>query len=222
MKPAPRIVIDALSPILGEERLAKIDRVAASRLAGLVVVLENLHDPHNGGAALRSSEGIGVLEVHTVGNPLRFSERVTQGCEKWLNLEHDADIDVCARNLKARGFRLYAAVPGAEVALESLDPITPAAFLIGNEHAGLTARAQELADQVFAIPLHGFSQSVNLSVATALTVYTHARRRRDAFGRVGDLDEQALLDLRASYYRRDVRGADAIIARYLDERGSAR
>jgi tRNA (guanosine-2'-O-)-methyltransferase len=213
-----RTVIDALSPILGEERRSKIDRVAASRLAGLVVVLENLHDPHNGGAALRSSEGVGVLEVHTVGTALRFSERVTQGCEKWLNLRHDADIDACARDLKARGFKLYAAVPGASVSLESLDARTPAAFLIGNEHAGLSQRAQALADAVFAIPLHGFSQSVNLSVATALTVYTHARRRRDALGRDGDLDEAALEELRASYYLRDVRGADAIVSRYASDR----
>lgn len=222
MEHDPRAVIAALSPVLGEERLAKIDRVAASRLSGLVVVLENLHDPHNGGAALRSSEGVGVLEVRVVGERLRFSERVTQGCEKWLDLSHDPDIDACARTLKARGFRLYAAVPGATVRLEELDAKTPAAFLIGNEHAGLSERARALADVEFAIPLHGFSQSVNLSVAAALTVYTHARRRREALGRDGDLDEAALLELRARYYKRDVRGADAIVERFLATAGGAR
>jgi tRNA (guanosine-2'-O-)-methyltransferase len=218
----PELVIDALSPLLGEERRDKLDRVAAARLSGLVVVLENLHDPHNGGAALRSSEGVGVLEVRVVGNRLRFSERVTQGCEKWLDIEHDPDIDTCARSLKARAFQLYAAVPGARVALEELDPVVPAAFLIGNEHAGLTERARALADVEFAIPLHGFSQSVNLSVATALTVYTHALRRRDALGRAGDLEGPALTRLRARYYHRDVRGADAIIERFLATSGSAR
>ncbi len=211
----PADVIAALSPILGDERLAKLDRVAASRLAGLVVVVENLHDPHNGGAALRSSEAVGVLEVRIVGTPLRFSERVTQGCEKWLDLVQDRDIDACAAALGPRGFRLYAAVPGARVSLEELDPLTPAAFLIGNEHEGLTDRARALADVEFAIPLHGFSQSVNLSVATALTVYTHARRRREALGRAGDLEGAPLDLLRARYYHRDVRGADAIIARHL-------
>jgi tRNA (guanosine-2'-O-)-methyltransferase len=213
--PDPKDVIAALAPVLGEERMAKIDRVAASRLGGLVVVLENLHDPHNGGAALRSSEGVGVLEVRVVGNRLRFSERVTQGCDKWLDIEHDDDIDACARSLKARGFKLYAAVPGAQVALEELDAKTPAAFLIGNEHAGLSDRARALADVEFAIPLHGFSQSVNLSVATALTVYTHARRRREALGRAGDLDDAQLTGLRARYYQRDIRGADAIVERFL-------
>jgi tRNA (guanosine-2'-O-)-methyltransferase len=209
------VVLKALSPVLGEERVAKLDRVAAARLSGLVVVLENLHDPHNGGAALRSSEAVGVLEVRIVGNKLRFSERVTQGCEKWLEIVEDPDIDVCAASLKARGFKLYAAVPGAKLQLEDLDAHTPAAFLIGNEHAGLTDRARALADGEFTIPMHGFSQSVNLSVATALTVYTHARRRREAVGAAGDLTGEALSALRARYYRRDVRGADAIVARYL-------
>lgn len=206
-------MIDALAPHLGDERRAKIDRVAASRLGGLVVVLENLHDPHNGGAALRSCEAVGVREVRIVGASFRFSERVTQGCDKWLDLPRDETIERCVADLKARGYRLYAAVPGAAVALDELDAVTPAAFLIGNERDGLSPAARAACDVEFAIPMRGFSQSLNLSVATALCVYTHAERRRRALGRVGDLDGEALDGLRADYYRRDLRGADAIIAR---------
>jgi tRNA (guanosine-2'-O-)-methyltransferase len=212
------LVIDALGPHLGDERREKIDRVAATRLGGLVVVLENLHDPHNGGAALRSCEAIGVREVRVVGMSFSFSERVTQGCDKWLDIVRDETIERCVADLKARGFLLYAAVPGAAVSLEALDPLRPAAFLIGNERDGLTATARAACDVEFAIPMRGFSQSLNLSVATALCVYTHAERRRRALGRDGDLDEEALLALRADYYRRDLRGADAIIARAVASR----
>jgi tRNA (guanosine-2'-O-)-methyltransferase len=215
-----KLVIDALGPHLGDERRDKIDRVAGSRLGGLVVVLENLHDPHNGGAALRSCEAIGVREVRVVGASFQFSERVTQGCDKWLDIVRDESIERAAADLKARGFRLYAAVPGAATALEELDARVPAAFLIGNERDGLTAAARAACDVEFAIPMRGFSQSVNLSVATALCVYTHAERRRVALGRVGDLEGDALDDLRAEYYRRDLRGADAIIARALASRSS--
>jgi len=77
-----KLVIDALAPHLGDERRDKIDRVASSRLGGLVVVLENLYDPHNGAAALRSCEAIGLREVRIVGASFSFSERVTQGCDK--------------------------------------------------------------------------------------------------------------------------------------------
>jgi tRNA (guanosine-2'-O-)-methyltransferase len=212
-------MVAALSEILSDGRRARLDQVAAARLSGLAVVLEHLHDPHNGGAAVRSLEACGVLELRVVGGGLRFSERVTQGCEKWLEVVEDPDIDTTARALKARGFRLYAAVPGAQTPLEALDPLEPAAFLIGNEHAGLSPRALELADVRYAIPLHGFSQSVNLSVAAALTVYTHATRRRAALGRAGDLDEAALLALRARYYACELRGADAIVERWARTRG---
>ncbi len=211
-------MIDALGPHLGDERRDKIDRVAASRLGGLVVVLENLHDPHNGGAALRSCEAIGVRELRIVGASFGFSERVTQGCDKWLDIVRDESIERCAADLEQRGFQLYAAVPGAATALEELDPLAPAAFLIGNERDGLTAAARAACDVEFTIPMRGFSQSVNLSVATALCVYTHAERRRRALGRTGDLDGDALDALRADYYRRDLRGADAIIARALASR----
>jgi tRNA (guanosine-2'-O-)-methyltransferase len=210
------VTIAALGEVLGAERCARLDEVAAARLGGLVVVLENLHDPHNGGAALRSCEAFGVLELRFVGTPPKFSERVTQGCDKWLDVQFDADIDACAAALHARGFQLYAAVPGAATPLDALDPLQPAAFLVGNEHEGLTTRARALADVEFALPMHGFSQSVNLSVATALTVFTHAERRRAALGRAGDLDGAALAKLRAEYYRRSVdpRGVEALIARY--------
>jgi tRNA (guanosine-2'-O-)-methyltransferase len=215
-----QLVIDALSAHVGDERREKLERVVGSRLGGLVVVLEQLVDPHNGGAALRSCEANGVREVHVVGSSFGFSERVTQGCDKWLDLLRDETIERCTAGLKARGFKLYAAVPGAATALEELDPLAPAAFLVGNERDGLTAAARAACDVEFAIPMHGFSQSVNLSVATALCVYTHAERRRVALGRVGDLEGEALDDLRAEYYRRDLRGADAIIARALASRSS--
>ena len=211
-------MIEALGPHLGDERRDKIDRVAAARLGGLVVVLENLHDPHNGAAALRSCEAIGVGQVHVVGASFSFSERVTQGCDKWLDVVRDETIERCAADLKARGFKLYAAVPGAATSLEALDALTPAAFLIGNERDGLTAAARAACDVEFTIPMRGFSQSVNLSVATALCVYTHAERRRRALGRAGDLDGDALDALRADYYRRDLRGAEGIVRRYLGAR----
>jgi tRNA (guanosine-2'-O-)-methyltransferase len=213
----PEDILAALGPVLGVERAARLDAAAAARLWGVTVVLENLHDPHNGGAALRSIEGVGLAEVHLVEarEPFRFSERVTQGCEKWLELHRHRTIDACVAALKARGFTLYAAVPGAPTALEEIDPLAPAAFLIGNEHEGLSAAAQASCQRPFAIPLAGFSQSVNLSVATALISYTHARRRRLALGRPGDLLPDQLARMRARYYQLSVRGADAIVARHL-------
>lgn len=240
----PEVVVAALGLTLGDERRQRLDAVAAARLSGVVVVLEDLRDPHNGGAVLRSCEAVGIHEVHIIESvePFRTSAKVTQGCDKWLDIVRQPDTATCLASLRQRGFRLCAAVPGAKQRLEDLDPRMPTAFLLGNEHAGLSPQARKECDEEFAIPLFGFSESLNLSVATAITVYTHCQRRREALRRprdltnqaagdsagdlpsnvpgglagngTGDLDEQALLQLRARYYARDVRGGPALVEHY--------
>lgn len=212
----PELIVAALGLTLGDERRQRLDAVAAARLAGVVVVLEDLRDPHNGGAVLRSCEAVGIHEVHIIESRERFrtSGKITQGCDKWLEIVGHEQPEGCIAALRERGFRLCAAVPGATTRLEDLDPQVPTAFLLGNEHAGLSATARAACDVEFAIPLAGFSESLNLSVATAITVYTHCTRRRAALGRTGDLDEAALLALRARFYARDVRGGPALIEHY--------
>lgn len=214
----PAEVIAALGPAIGDARRERLDQVAASRLSGVVVVLEDLHDPHNGGAALRSCEAVGLHEVHVIQRQEHFrtSSKITQGCDKWLEVVEHTRIEACVTSLRQRGFRLYAAVPGARQTLEELPAVEPAAFLVGNEHTGLSAEARASCDAEFTIPLYGFSESVNLSVATALIVYTHCTRRRRALESSGDLDEERLLELRARYYARDVRSASALVRRYRD------
>src|SRR5450432_2368984 len=130
------IVCAALSPLLLDERRARIDAAVASRLAGLRVVIENLHDPHNGAAVLRSAEAFGVqrVEVIETSEPFRFSSTVTQGCEKWLDVVRHKTLAAAVASLRAGGCLLYAAVPGAAVALDDLDFSRPAAVMVGNEH----------------------------------------------------------------------------------------
>jgi tRNA (guanosine-2'-O-)-methyltransferase len=216
LAPASQIV-DLLRPLLDEKRAARLDEVAAGRLAGVVVVLEDLHDPHNGGAVLRSCEAMGVSEVHIIASRERFrvSDKVTQGADKWLEVIEHRTTRASLTSLRERGFRLAAAVPGAKTQLADLDPLQPTALLMGNEHAGLSAEARSLCDVEFAIPLHGFSESLNLSVATALCTFSMTSRRRTALDRRGDLDEAGLLDLRARYYLRDVRKALTIVRQRL-------
>ncbi|HEY6475245.1 MAG TPA: TrmH family RNA methyltransferase, partial [Polyangia bacterium] len=117
--------------------------------------------------------------------------------------------------LRADGFALYAAVPGAAVALDDLDFSRAAAVMVGNEHEGLTAEAIAAADVRFGIPMHGLTQSLNLSVATALIVERASTLRRAALGAPTDLSEQAILELRARFYAASVRGAEVILARAL-------
>jgi tRNA C32,U32 (ribose-2'-O)-methylase TrmJ len=85
--------------------------------------------------------------------------------------------------------------------------------MIGNEHEGLTEAAVRAADARFGIPMAGMTRSLNLSVAAALILERAAQRRRQALGRPGDLDDAAVLALRARFYAASVRGADVVLAR---------
>ena len=211
----PADVVAALYPLLGAERAAKLDAVAAGRLRGVVCVLEDLRDPHNAGAALRSCEAMGVLGVHiiTVRQRFRTSVRVTQGSEKWLEVERHASVASSLQALSRRGVRVLAAMPGAPATLEELDPRVPTALAFGNEHVGLSPELLALADGQFRIPMHGCSQSLNVSVSVAVSLHVLSEARRRALGQPGDLDAREVMALRARYYARDLRNAAAVVAR---------
>jgi tRNA (guanosine-2'-O-)-methyltransferase len=211
----PARVCSILAPLLLDERRARIDEAVRSRLAGLRLLIENLHDPHNGAAVLRSAEAFGIQRVDVVesAEPFRFSSVVTQGCEKWLDVVRHPTLAGALAAQRAQGFALYAAVPGAPATLEDLDFARPAVVMVGNEHAGLGAEAVAAADVRFGIPMPGLTRSLNLSVAAALIMERATTLRRRALGRAGDLPEAAVLDLRARFYAASVRGADAVLAR---------
>ena len=211
----PAAVCATLAPLLLDERRARIDAAAAARLAGLRVVIENLHDPHNGAAVLRSAEAFGIQRVDVIESvePFRFSSVVTQGCEKWLDVVRHPTLAEAVAALRADGFAIYAAVPDAAATVDDLDFGRRAAVMIGNEHAGLTAEAIAAADVVFGIPMPGMTRSLNLSVAAALIAERAAQARRRAIGTAGDLDDAAVLALRARFYAASVRGADVVLSR---------
>jgi tRNA (guanosine-2'-O-)-methyltransferase len=211
----PAFVCDTLAPLLLDERRARIDAAIGGRLAGLRLVIENLHDPHNGAAVLRSAEAFGVqrVEVIEAAEPFRYSSTVTQGCEKWLDVVRHRDLEAAVSALRRDGFALYAAVPGVPATVDDLDFARPAAVMVGNEHAGLSPEAIAAADVRFGIPMTGMTQSLNLSVAAALIIERAAARRRRALGRTGDLEPEVALALRARFYVASVRGAEAVLAR---------
>jgi tRNA (guanosine-2'-O-)-methyltransferase len=214
----PALVCRILEPFLADGRRERIEATVSARLGGLTLLIENLHDPQNGAAVLRSAEAVGIQTVHVVeqSEKFRFSSEVSQGCEKWLDVERHASFAAARGRLVAAGFALYAAVPDAAVSLDDLDFGRPAAIVVGNEHAGLTETAKAGAHIRFSIPMAGMTRSLNLSVASAIIAFHGARCRRLAMGSPGDLTEGERLNLRARFYAASVRGAEQIVARHLD------
>lgn len=211
---SPAVVREALAPLVTAARLARLEAVAASRTRSAVLVLEDLTDPHNGSAVLRSADAFGVQEVHVVERlqPFRAAHRVARGTHRWLDVVRHRDADACARALHDRGFRIFVAAMEGAIRPEALREPEKVAIVFGNEHAGVSGGMRAHADGTYAVPMVGFVESLNVSVAAAITVYEATR------GRQGDLDAAAREALVARYLTTSVRDAERIVREHLASR----
>lgn len=210
-------VCSVLGPMLTPERIARIDAVLAARLQSVVTIVEDTYDPHNAAATIRTTEAIGLQELHVLEPQLRFSaaKGVTRGAHKWIDLHRWPRAEDAIAALHARGFRVYATLPGATHSIDDVDVTTPIAVAFGNEHSGLSPDAIAAADGSLGVPMQGFTESFNLSVTVALAMRTIAQRRRAALGTQGDLDDERRRVLRARWFALKIRGAVGILERTL-------
>jgi tRNA (guanosine-2'-O-)-methyltransferase len=185
------------------ERRRRIESVVARRTRTLAVVLEDLEDPHNIAAVLRSCEAFGIQEVHAITRNYAFhpNTKITQGAEKWLDLSLYRDSSRCFRSLKERGF-LLAATELSDTAGSLLDlPINrPLAIVFGTEKVGLRPESLALCDLRFKIPMLGFSQSLNISVAAAVCLSHLVFKRLERDDRSGELPEAEQQAMRERFY----------------------
>ncbi len=207
-------VIRGLTPLLLPERRARIAEVVVGRTYTVVPVMEGLYDRGNVSAVLRSAEALGYQGVHIIESSKKFKEarQVTQGAQKWLDIDVWAETTPCIARLRELGYRVLAtSLEGAEP-IEDFDFDTPTALVFGNEKDGVSEELLELADARVVVPMPGFSRSFNISVAAALCLY-HIRHARETNGKHGDLDEETQRVLMASYYLRSVSNAEQVLLR---------
>lgn len=164
-------------------RAERIAGVLAHRQPDLAVVIENVHDPHNVSALLRSCDAVGVLRVHTVyttaDRPTAFARTISASAAKWIEIVHHDAVEACFAALRQQGMTIVATAVGEEsVDLYQLDLVRPTALVFGNEMRGVSAEAQEGADLLAVIPMMGMVESLNISVACAVTLYEALRQRR--------------------------------------------
>lgn len=158
--------------------------VLARRQPDLTVVIENVHDPHNISAVLRSCDAVGLLTVHlvyTVEEWPELSRTSSASAVKWLDIVRHPSIEACYAALRAQGFTIYAThLEAASHDLYDLDLTQPVALVFGNEHRGVSPEAVAGADGTVIIPMMGMVQSLNISVACAVSLYEALRQRRAA------------------------------------------
>ena len=164
-----------------DRRLQKIRRILRHRQPDLTVVLENIHDPHNVSAILRSADAVGVLEVNLVYTTEEFPKigrKSSASASKWVGRRKYPSVEECFADLRQRGFKIYASqLDSKALSLFDLDMKNKVALVFGNEHRGVSDEAAALADARFMIPMYGMLESLNVSVACAVSLYEASRQR---------------------------------------------
>lgn len=210
-------VLGILEPYITPSRQARIDAVLEERTLSIVPTTEGLFDRGNVSAVLRSAEALGyqAVQVMETSEYFREANRVTQGADKWLDIKRYKAVQPCMHFLKERGYRILATHLKGATPIDEIDWTVPTALVFGNEKEGVSGELLEQADGRVVIPMAGFSQSFNISVAAALALYHIRQARLRAQGFHGDLCDREKRKLRARYYYRSIKGAESILHREL-------
>ncbi|MFZ4544035.1 MAG: TrmH family RNA methyltransferase [Saprospiraceae bacterium] len=174
---------------MNDRRLAKIREVARTRQNSLGVILENVHDLHNLGAVMRTADSVGVREIYVVySDPnitpkkVKLGKRTSAGTRRWLDVFFYDNLDKCMEDVRKKYNKIYAThLEKNASSVYTLNLTEKVALLFGNEKDGVSEAALKQCDGNFIIPQIGMAQSLNISVAAAITLY-EAYRQRKAIG----------------------------------------
>lgn len=185
-------------------RKEKIISVASRRQADFTIVLENVHDPHNISAVLRTCDAAGVSEIfvlntepHLTPQRFRIGSKTSGGANKWVTVHFYDNPALCISHLKEKYDKVLAATPDeGAVSIWDLDLTGSLAIVFGNEKDGISRETLSLCEGHCIIPMVGMCQSLNISVACAITLYEMYRQRNQAgmYEPKSDSDNQALLE----------------------------
>ena len=167
------------------ERREKLLSVIKKRQANLAVVLENVQDPHNISAVMRTCDAVGVQEVYVLNTRIprhkKFGPRSSSSAAKWLTVKQFDNAVTCFQELRKKYSRILTThLASDSVDLYDINFTESIALVFGNEHSGVSDDIRQQADGNFIIPQVGIIRSLNISVACAVCLYEAFRQKRKA------------------------------------------
>ena len=164
------------------ERSARLTSVLNKRQPDLTIVLENVADPHNISAVMRTCDAVGIQEIYVLNTVIpkhkKWGARSSSSAAKWLTIHQFTDAQACVEALRKKFKKIYTTHLSSDaVGLHELNLAEPVALVFGNEHSGVTEEIISLADGNFIIPQVGIIQSLNISVACAVSLYEAFRQK---------------------------------------------
>jgi tRNA (guanosine-2'-O-)-methyltransferase len=164
------------------DRQQRIESVLSKRQSNITVVLENVFDPHNISAVMRSCDAVGIQEIYVLNTKIplhkKWGARSSSSAAKWLTVHQFDNVAACFQQLRSRYDRILTThLASDSLSLYEIDLTGKTALVFGNEHSGVSDEIRELADGNFIIPQVGMIRSLNISVACAVTVYEAFRQK---------------------------------------------
>ncbi|NOZ12329.1 MAG: RNA methyltransferase [Acidobacteria bacterium] len=214
-----------LESFLSAKRINTLHRILNFRLGDITVVLDNLFDPHNMGAIVRTAEALGIQDIHAVekDTELDLSAKITKYSDKWVSIHTHKDSKECVSSLQKDGFTIVAAqmtrqaIPAEQYEITA---DTKTALVLGNEHAGTSEEMCSMADVHVVIPMYGFTESFNVSVAAALLLGDFVRKKRGAIRpETGTLDENRKSVLYSQWLQKAVKKSDRLLRAFENRHG---
>lgn len=185
------------------ERRGRLEAVLSKRQNDLTVILENVFDPHNISAVIRSCDAVGIMEIfllHTMEpNHRHFDHYSAASAGKWVTMHHFSDLAPCLEAVRKKYLRIYTTHLDSESSeLYKLDLTESVALVFGNEKKGISEAMRSQSDGNFVIPQLGMVPSLNISVACAISIF-EAYRQKAAAGhynvkKINDTEQRTLLE----------------------------
>lgn len=214
-------LVTNLSSFTTRDRLERIDLVLKRRTRHVNIILEDLYQPHNASAVMRSCDAFGIQDLNVIEQEHRFkpSAGIALGAEKWLTVNRysgDGALEKCFEKLKGEGYLLIATSPVQSCPDISEIPVDQKISLIfGAELTGLSEEAFEMADVKCKIPMMGFTESFNISVSAAICMYELTHRLRNSGVQWHLTDEEKLI-LRYLWLKKTIRAGEKLVHKYLN------
>ncbi|MCB9223276.1 MAG: RNA methyltransferase [Crocinitomicaceae bacterium] len=204
---------------ISENKKDLFEKIILDRTKYITVVLENLFQPHNAAAVLRSCDCFGVQDVHIIENENKYepNKEIDMGSSKWLNMYRYDKLENntvdAIKHLKQKGYKIVATTPHTnDCNIDELPLNQPIALMFGTEKSGLSESALEHADAYVKLPMYGFTESFNISVSVALALFNVTERMRKSPNIKWQLSPEEQTEIKLNWTKKVVKRSDKVAA----------
>lgn len=213
-------LFEYLQGFLTPRRKELFEKVLEDRTRHFTVAAEDVFQMHNASAVMRSCEIFGIQDMHAIENRniSQVDKEIAMGAQKWVNLHRYTNTQDCIDALRADGYQIVATTPHNDSQyLHEFDVTKKSAFFFGQEKFGLSKEVLEQADSYLKIPMHGFTESLNISVSASIILQSLVTKMREE--EVDwQLSEEEKMEVEMQWTKNTIKSIDLIIERYYQEK----